>query len=94
MVNKVVGMNGKPFDASEFDDENRKAVERLIFNLSDDVDTGNVVPRGIAFMVIQEDGTPSFWFGGKETDAFLLYGGIEAMKNTFWETVVTERYGE
>lgn len=94
MVEKVVGMNGKPFDASEFDDENRKAVERLIFDLSDDVDTGNVVPRGIAFMVIQEDGTPSFWFGGKETDSFLLYGGIEAMKNTFWETVVTERYGE
>jgi hypothetical protein len=69
-------------------------VERLIFDLSDDVDTGELIPRGIAFMVLQEDGTPSFWFGGKETDAFLLYGGIEAMKNTFWETVVTERYGE
>ncbi len=94
MVNKVIGMNGKPFDASEYNDENRKAVERLIFDMSDDVDTGELVPRGIAFMVLQEDGTPSFWFGGKETDAFLLYGGIEAMKNTFWETVVTERYGE
>lgn len=94
MVDKVVGMNGKPFDASEFDDENRKAVERMVFDLSDDVDTGAIVPRGIAFMVLQEDGTPSFWFGGKETDSFLLYGGIEAMKNTFWETVVTERYGE
>jgi hypothetical protein len=87
-------MNGKPFDASEFNDENRKAVERLIFDLSDDVDTGELIPRGIAFMVLQDDGTPSFWFGGKETDAFLLYGGIEAMKNTFWEAVVTERYGE
>jgi len=94
VVNKVIGMNGKPFDASEYNDENRKAVERLIFDMSDDVDTGELVPRGIAFMVLQEDGTPSFWFGGKETDAFLLYGGIEAMKNTFWETVVTERYGE
>lgn len=94
MVDKVVGMNGKPFDASEFDDENRKAVERMVFDIADDVDTGELVPRGIAFMVLQEDGTPSFWFGGKETDAFLLYGGIEAMKNTFWETVVTERYGE
>lgn len=94
MVNKVVGMNGKPFDASEFDDENRKAVERLIFDVADDVDTGEVIPRGIAFMVLGEDGTPSFWFGGKETDAFMLYGAIEAMKNTFWETVVTERYGE
>ena len=94
MVDKVIGMNGKPFDASEYNDENRKAVERLIFDLSDDVDTGELIPRGIAFMVLQEDGTPSFWFGGKETDAFLLYGGIEAMKNTFWETVVTERYGE
>jgi len=94
VVDKVIGMNGKPFDASEYNDENRKAVERLIFDLSDDVDTGELIPRGIAFMVLQEDGTPSFWFGGKETDAFLLYGGIEAMKNTFWETVVTERYGE
>ena len=90
MVNKVVGMNGKPFDAKDFNDENRKAVERIIFDLADDVDTGGIIPRGIAFMVIEEDGEPLFYFGGKETDAFMLYGGMEAMKTTFWETIIKD----
>jgi hypothetical protein len=95
VVNKVIGINGKPFDASEFDDENRKAVERIIFNLADDIDTGGLIPRGIAFMVMQDDGTPSFYFGGKETDTFALYGAMEAMKTTFWETVIIDgRYAE
>lgn len=87
-MNKVIGLNGKPFDARDFDDENRKAVERMVFDMADDVDTATIVPRAIAFMVIEEDGNPRFWFGGKETDSFLIYGGIESMKTTFWESVL------
>lgn len=90
MVDKVVGMNGKPFDARDFDDENRKAVEQMVFALADDIDMGEFVPRAIAFMVLDEDKEPRFWFGGKETDKFAIYGGIEAMKNTFWETVIRD----
>lgn len=93
MVNKVVGMNGKPFDARDFTEENRKAVEKIIFDMADDIDTGAVIPRGIAFMVLEEDGQPLFYFGGKETDAFMLYGGMEAMKQTFWDTVILTREG-
>jgi len=95
VVSKVIGMNGKPFDASDFNDENRKAVERIIFDLADDIDTGDIIPRGIAFMVMQEDGTPVFYYGGKETDSFALYGAMEAMKTTFWENVIVDgRYSE
>lgn len=92
MVDKVIGINGKPFDARDYAEENRKAVERMVFDMADDIDTGNVVPRGIAFMVLHEDGTPTFYFGGKETDTFLLYGSMEAMKTTFWDSVVSGGY--
>lgn len=88
MVNKVVGMNGKPFDASEFDDENRKAVERMLFDVADAVDTGEHIPRALAITLLGEDGEPTFWFAGKETDSFLIYGALEAMRQTFWEAVV------
>lgn len=97
MVDKVIGINGKPFDARDYEEENRKAVERMVFDMADDIDTGNIVPRGIAFMVLHEDGTPTFYFGGKETDSFLLYGGMEAMKTSFWESVLVKGqydYGE
>ena len=97
MVDKVIGINGKPFDARDFDDDNRKAVEKMLFDVADDVDTGGIIPRGIALTIIQEDGEPIFWFGGKENDLFMLYGAIEAMRQTFWETVVKEKqrdYGE
>lgn len=90
MVEKVIGINGKPFDARDFNEDNRKAVERMVFDMADDIDTGHIVPRGIAFMVLHEDGTPTFYFGGKETDSFLLYGGMEAMKSTFWESVIVQ----
>ena len=97
MVDKIIGINGKPFDASEFEDENRKAVERMLFDVADDIDTGGIVPRGMALAIIQDDGEPMFWFGGSEKDLFMLYGSIEAMRQTFWETVIKERqqeYGE
>ena len=94
MVDKVIGINGKPFDASDFDDENRKAVEKMLFDVADDVDTGGIVPRGMALAIIQEDGEPVFWFGGKENDVFMLYGSIEAMRQTFWETVIKARQEE
>lgn len=97
MVDKVIGINGKPFDARDYDDENRKSVEKMLFDVADDVDTGGIVPRGMALTIIQEDGEPIFWFGGKETDMFLLFGSIEAMRQTFWESVVKEKnsdYGE
>jgi len=97
VVDKVIGINGKPFDARDFDDENRKAVERMLFDVADSIDTGSIVPRGFALAIIQDDGEPTFWFGGKETDMFMLFGSIEAMRQTFWETVITERqqeYGE
>ena len=93
MVSKVIGINGKPFDARDFTEENRRAVEKIIFDMADDVDTGGIVPRGIAFMVLEEDGKPLFYFGGKETDAFMLYGGMEAMKQSFWDTVILEMEG-
>lgn len=94
MVDKVIGMNGKPFDARDFNDENREAVEAMVFDVADAIDSGDVVPRAIAFMVMEEDGQPKFWYGGKETDAFLIYGGIEALKNTFWETVLCGELGD
>lgn len=97
MVEKVIGINGKPFDARDYDDDNRKAVEKMLFDVADDVDTGGIVPRGMALAIIQEDGEPVFWFGGKESDLFMLYGSIEAMRQTFWETVVKDKrvdYGE
>ena len=97
MVDKVIGINGKPFDARDFDDENREAVESMVFNLADSIDTGDIVARGVAIALVQEDGEPMFWFGGKETDVFMLYGSIEAMRQTFWETVIKtrqEEYGE
>ena len=91
MVDKVIGINGKPFDARDFEDENRKAVEKMLFDVADDIDTGGIVPRGMALTIIQEDGEPIFWFGGSEKDLFMLYGSIEAMRQTFWETVVKEK---
>lgn len=97
MVDKVIGINGKPFDARDFEDENRKAVEKMLFDVADDIDTGGIVPRGMALTIIQEDGEPIFWFGGSENDLFMLYGSIEAMRQTFWETVIREKqvdYGE
>lgn len=99
MVDKVIGINGKPFDASEFEDENRKAVERMLFDVADDVDTGGIVPRAMALTIIKEDGEPMFWYGGSDKDVFMLYGTIEAMRQTFWETVIKsiqeeEFYGE
>ena len=97
MVDKVIGINGKPFDAREFEDENRKAMEKMLFDVADDVDTGDIVPRGMALALIRDDGEPLFWFGGSEKDLFMLYGSIEAMRQTFWETVIKERqqeYGE
>jgi hypothetical protein len=97
VVDKVIGINGKPFDARDFDDENRKAVEKMLFDVADDIDTGGIIPRGMALTIIQEDGEPIFWFGGSEKDLFMLYGSIEAMRQTFWESVIKEKqvdYGE
>ena len=97
MVDKVIGINGKPFDAKDFEDENRKAVERMLFDVADDIDTGGIIPRGMALTIIQENGEPLFWYGGSESDLFMLYGAIEAMRQTFWESVIKERqveYGE
>jgi hypothetical protein len=91
VVDKVIGINGKPFDARDFDDENRAAVERMLFDVADDIDTGAIVPRAFALAIIQEDGEPVFWFGGKEGDVFMLFGGIEAMRQTFWESVLKVR---
>lgn len=97
MVDNVIGINGKPFDARDFDEENRKAVEKMLFDLADDIDTGAIIPRGFALALVQESGEPVFWFGGKESDMFMLYGSIEAMRQTFWESVIKEGqhdYGE
>lgn len=94
MVDKVIGINGKPFDARDFEDENREAVERMVFDVADSIDTGDIVPRGMALAIIQEDGEPLFWFGGSEKDLFMLYGSIEAMRQTFWESVIKMRQEE
>jgi len=88
VVDKVIGINGKPFDAADYNEESRKLLERMLFDVADAVDTGELIPRAMALTIVQDNGEPSFWYSCREQDVYMLYGAGEAMQQTFWETVV------
>jgi hypothetical protein len=90
MVEKVVAMNGKPFDARDFEDENEKAVIQNMINMMDGVESGEFAPRIFAAVIVDRDDGPSFWFAGPVDEQLAMYGAIETMKQTFWETVIRD----
>lgn len=90
MVNKVVTMNGKPFDARDFEDENEKNVVQTIIRMMDVVEEGEIAPKIFAAVIVDRYEGPSFWFAGPTTQAIEMYGAIEAMKQTLWETVICD----
>lgn len=90
MVSKVVAMNGKPFDARDFEDENEKSVINTMISMVDDVEMGEYAPRMFAALIIDRYEGPAFWFAGPQDKTMELYGAVEAMKQTLWETVIRD----
>lgn len=88
MVNKVIGINGKPFDARDFVEENAANLARMLTEVLDDIDSGEFDPRAMALAIVDKNGEPSFWFSLPEEDVYMLHGATEAMRQTYYECVI------
>lgn len=88
MVNKVIGINGKPFDGRDFKEENAKRLVEMLDEILDDIESGDLDPRSMAITIVPDRGEPSFWFSLVENDVYLLHGATDAMRQTYYESVI------
>jgi hypothetical protein len=88
VVNKVIGINGKPFDARDFVEENAALLSKMLNEVVDSIESGEFDPRSMALTIVSQSGEPSFWFSLTEDDMYVLHGATDAMRQTYWETVL------
>lgn len=87
MVENVISINGKPFDARDFNEENQKALAEMLRNVAEDVESG-VIPADAMALTLVVDDDPTFWFSCREGDLYVLHGATDAMRQTFYELAI------